>query len=56
MVSYAIRFNIDEIIMFYPETIDNSRDNIKNIIVNDKLANNIDITIKAVQLPIMKTT
>ncbi len=53
MIAYAIRFEIDEIILFYPSTIDMRRKNATEIKIKDALASNHEITIKAYQLPII---
>ncbi|WP_421811480.1 McrC family protein [Flagellimonas sp.] len=53
MTAYAIRFNVDEVILFYPNTIRENQDRGSEIKVNDKLANNREIMIKAYQLPII---
>lgn len=53
MLAYAVRFEVDEIILFYPSTIKGNQDNSAKIIIKDKLANNKEIFIKAFQLPII---
>ncbi|CAM1346386.1 McrC family protein [Tenacibaculum crassostreae] len=53
MVSYAIRFNLKEIILFYPNTINNEILNDSAMEVIDELANNETIKIKMAQLPII---
>ena len=53
MVSYAIRFNLKEIILFYPNTINNEIVNDSAMEVIDELANNETIKIKMAQLPII---
>lgn len=53
MLAYAVRFEVDEVILFYPNTINSYQDNSSEIIIKDKLANNKEIFIKAFQLPII---
>lgn len=53
MVSYSIKFNINEILLFYPNTIINTQDKETKIIIKDYLADGKEINIKAFQLPII---
>ena len=53
MLTYAVRFEVDEIILFYPDTIKHNQENAAEIIIKDTLANNKVISIKAFQLPII---
>ena len=53
MLAYAVRFKVDEIILFYPDTIKQSQEISAEIIIKDTLANNKEISIKAFQLPII---
>ncbi len=53
MVGYAIRYNIEKIILFYPNTIDYIDDTIHKIKIEDKLANGKQIKIYTCQLPII---
>ncbi len=53
MLAYAVRFKVDEIILFYPDTIKNNQEDSTEIFIKDTLANNKEISIKAFQLPIM---
>jgi 5-methylcytosine-specific restriction enzyme subunit McrC len=53
MLAYAVRFKVDEIILFYPDTIKGNQDNLTEIVINDTLADNRQINIKAFQLPII---
>jgi 5-methylcytosine-specific restriction enzyme subunit McrC len=53
MLTYAVRFEVDEIILFYPDTIKHNQENSAEIIIKDTLANNKVISIKAFQLPII---
>ncbi len=56
MVSYAIRFNVDEIILFYPNTINRNQDEVAEIVIEDTFADNKKIKIKAFQIPIIDTS
>ena len=53
MLAYAIRFEIDEIILFYPNTVKDQQGASAELIIKDTLANDKEITIKAFQIPIM---
>jgi 5-methylcytosine-specific restriction enzyme subunit McrC len=53
MLAYAVRFEVDEIILFYPDTIKNNQENFAEIFIKDALAKNKEISIKAFQLPII---
>ena len=53
MLAYAIRFNVDEIILFYPNTIKDIHSHSTELVVRDKLADEKEIVIKAHQLPIL---
>jgi 5-methylcytosine-specific restriction enzyme subunit McrC len=53
MLAYAVRFNVDEIILFYPNTVKNYQQNIANITIKDALAGNKEVAINAFQLPII---
>jgi 5-methylcytosine-specific restriction enzyme subunit McrC len=53
MVAYSIRFDVDEIVLFYPNTISNLQKESSTVLVSDKLAGGRIITIEAFQLPIM---
>lgn len=53
MITYAIRFEIDEIILFYPNTVKVNQDKVSELKVMDTLANNREILITAYQLPII---
>ncbi|MFN9114986.1 MAG: hypothetical protein ACK5XN_33410, partial [Bacteroidota bacterium] len=51
--AYAVRFEVEEIILFYPDTIKHNQENSAEIFIKDTLANNKEISIKAFQLPII---
>lgn len=53
MIAYGIRFNVNEIRLFYPDTINGYEENQNEIIIRDELANGIEINIKCFQLPII---
>ncbi len=53
MVGYAIRFKIDEIILFYPNTIINYQKDGSEITIKDEFADKKQIIIKSYQLPII---
>lgn len=53
MLAYAIRFNIDEIILFYPNTIKGYQNKVSELLIEDELADGKQIVIKSYQLPII---
>lgn len=53
MLAYAIRFNVDQIILFYPNTITCQQDNSTQIIIKDAFAAEKNIHIRAFQLPVL---
>ena len=56
MLAYAIRFEVDNIILFYPNTIKENQDNSTELTIRDALANGKEISIKAFQLPILDSS
>jgi len=53
MLAYAVRFEVDEIILFYPNTVKQSQGNQTELTIEDALAADREISIKAFQLPII---
>ena len=53
MIAYAIRFDINEIKLFYPDTIYGYNEKEDEIIIMDELAKGLKINIKTFQLPII---
>ena len=53
MLAYAVRFEVDKIILFYPNTLKQDQEKNTQMIIKDALANGKEITIKAFQLPII---
>lgn len=53
MVAYAVRFEVNEIILFYPNTIKQVQEEETELIIKDALADGKEISIKAFQLPII---
>lgn len=53
MLAYAIRFEVDEIILFYPNTIKQRQEEATELTIKDTLAGGKEIFIKAYQLPII---
>ena len=53
MVAYGIRFKVDEIKLFYPDTINGYEEEENEIIIQDELASGSEISIKTYQLPIV---
>jgi len=53
MLAYAVRFEVDEIILFYPNTIKQYQEEETELTIKDALANGKEISVKAFQLPIL---
>ena len=53
MSAYAIRFDVNEIILFYPNTVNENQEECTELIIKDALAGGKEINIKAFQLPIL---
>ena len=53
MLAYAVRFKVDEIILFYPNTIKQSQEEETELTIKDALADGKEILIRAFQLPII---
>jgi 5-methylcytosine-specific restriction enzyme subunit McrC len=53
MISYAIRFKVFEIFLFYPNTFKQNKDEQIEIIVKDEIGEGKEIIIRAFQLPII---
>lgn len=53
MLSYAVRFKIDEIALFYPDTIQTYQEDYKEFRIKDQFAEDVNVTIRAWQLPII---
>ena len=53
MLAYAIRFEINEIIVFYPDTVKENQETSAEIFIKDTLANNKEICIKAFRLEVI---
>uniref|UniRef100_UPI004047B5FD McrC family protein n=1 Tax=Algoriphagus sp. TaxID=1872435 RepID=UPI004047B5FD len=53
MLAYAVRFEVDEIILFYPNTIKQGQEEETELTIKDTLANGKEISIRAFQLPII---
>lgn len=55
MVAYAIRFHVEEIILFYPNTVKNYQHTVAQLRIKNGLADDKEILINAYQLPILNT-
>jgi 5-methylcytosine-specific restriction enzyme subunit McrC len=53
MVSYAVRFNVDLINLFYPNTVLKDQFEVSTLEIKDKLADDKIVRIKAYQLPVI---
>ncbi len=53
MIAYAVRFEVHEIILFFPNTIKQGQQDETEFVIKDALADGKEISIKAFQLPII---
>ncbi|WP_458625999.1 McrC family protein [Winogradskyella sp. PC D3.3] len=53
MLSYAVRFKVNEIVLFYPNTISTEETNNSEFTIVDELADNQKVVISSFQLPII---
>ena len=53
MLAYAIRFRVDEIILFYPNTFAQNQESSTSLSIKDSFAGDKEIKITAYQLPII---
>ena len=53
MLAYAVRFEVNEIILFYPNTIKQEQEEETELTIKDALADGKEISIRAFQLPII---
>lgn len=53
MVAYAVRFKVDKVVLFYPDTMKQQQYMETEITIADTLVNGAKISIKAFQLPII---
>jgi len=53
MLAYAVRFEVDQIILFYPNTIKQGQEEETDLTIKDALAEGKEISIRAFQLPII---
>ena len=53
MLAYAVRFEVNEIILFYPNTIKQWQEEGTELTIKDALADGKKIFVKAFQLPII---
>lgn len=53
MLAYAVRFKVNEIILFYPNTIKQGQEEEAELIIRDALADGKEIFVRAFQLPII---
>ena len=53
MSAYAIRFNSDKILLFYPNTVVDNQERFTELIIKDTLAGDKEINVKVFQLPVI---
>lgn len=53
MLAYAVRFRINEVVLFYPETITSGHRQHGSLAIKDEFTRNVEVNIKSYQLPII---
>lgn len=53
MLAYAVRFMVDDLILFYPNTVKSAQDNFSELSIEDTFADNRKIRIRAFQIPVL---
>ncbi|WP_418639462.1 McrC family protein [Winogradskyella sp.] len=53
MLAYAVRYDVEEIVLYYPNTISNYEENVTEIKIIDELAEDKTVDIRSYQLPII---
>jgi 5-methylcytosine-specific restriction enzyme subunit McrC len=53
MLAYAVRFKVDEIILFYPNTVNEQQEDESGLWIRDELADGKTVHIRAFQLPVL---
>ncbi|NNF02442.1 MAG: hypothetical protein HKN22_07135 [Bacteroidia bacterium] len=53
MLAYAVRFEVDDVILFYPNTIKNYNPSTSELFIHDRLAGDKKVRIRVYQLPIV---
>lgn len=53
MLAYAVRFKVEEIILFYPNTVNDQQENSSELWIKDELAEGKSIHIRVFQLPVL---
>jgi 5-methylcytosine-specific restriction enzyme subunit McrC len=53
MLAYAVRFKIEEILLFYPNTIKSYEEQVHEIIIEDKFAPHQSVRVRVCQLPVV---
>lgn len=53
MLAYAVRFKVNEVVLFYPNSINHEEPNGSELVIMDELADGRKVFIKSAQLPII---
>jgi 5-methylcytosine-specific restriction enzyme subunit McrC len=53
MLAYAVRFKVDEIILFYPHTVKQQQESSSELSIKDELAEGKTVNIRAYQIPVL---
>ncbi|WP_441001128.1 McrC family protein [Fodinibius sp. SL11] len=53
VLAYAIRFEINEVALLYPDTLSNYQDEPARFLIRDEFAEDVDVQVKAYQLPVI---
>jgi 5-methylcytosine-specific restriction enzyme subunit McrC len=53
VLAYAVRFKIDEIALFYPDTLSGYQNEPSSFMIRDEFAEQVDVRVTAYQLPVI---
>jgi len=53
VLAYAVRFKIEDVILLYPDTIQNDQQSSSGFVIRDEFANQVDVKVTAWQLPVI---
>ncbi|MBL0027522.1 MAG: hypothetical protein IPO98_22260 [Saprospiraceae bacterium] len=56
MLAYGVRFKINDIVLLYPDTVKQEALQQSSIIVRDEFTNDVEVNIKAFQVPVINRT
>jgi len=53
VLAYAVRFKIEDVVLLYPDTIQNYQSEASGFVIRDEFTDEIDVNVKAWQLPVI---